>query len=367
MLVTYKITTDVMNKTVAPVIDAVQGEVNTREIEVEILADGIPLSIPENSSVYVRFRKSDCTGGMYDVLPDGTKAYKIDGNVISVKLAPQMLSASGMVLAQLEIVSDDAILATFSFKVRVEPDPSASVAKSEDYFNWYGWAADELNNHYRDLLDDLQRRVDAGEFKGEQGPQGERGERGPAGSLVEVETVTDEASALALSAPSYAVYNNWNTDFTEYEGTKTLGLYSLPAPYKRYQFLAQGNSALSGMIVRRIDVETNHPEPWEWINPPMESGIEYRTIERFNGMPVYKYCSTLTANAGEEVTFIPPVDNAVIIGYCGHDADWYPLGFEDRHTVELQRNDTFKTNFVNVTSTANTSITVELSYIKLEE
>lgn len=27
--------------------------------------------------------------------------------------------------------------------------------------------------------------------------------------------------------------------------------------------------------------------PWEWINPPMEMGTEYRTTERFWGRPVY--------------------------------------------------------------------------------
>lgn len=27
--------------------------------------------------------------------------------------------------------------------------------------------------------------------------------------------------------------------------------------------------------------------PWEWVNPPMESGVEYRTTERFWGKPVY--------------------------------------------------------------------------------
>ena len=28
-------------------------------------------------------------------------------------------------------------------------------------------------------------------------------------------------------------------------------------------------------------------QPWEWVNPPMQLGIEYRTVERYNGKPVY--------------------------------------------------------------------------------
>lgn len=27
--------------------------------------------------------------------------------------------------------------------------------------------------------------------------------------------------------------------------------------------------------------------PWEWVNPPMQLGVEYRTTERYNGKPVY--------------------------------------------------------------------------------
>ena len=28
-------------------------------------------------------------------------------------------------------------------------------------------------------------------------------------------------------------------------------------------------------------------QPWEWVNPPMQLGVEYRTTERYNGKPVY--------------------------------------------------------------------------------
>ena len=28
-------------------------------------------------------------------------------------------------------------------------------------------------------------------------------------------------------------------------------------------------------------------QPWEWINPPMQIGVEYRTTERYNGKPVF--------------------------------------------------------------------------------
>ena len=27
--------------------------------------------------------------------------------------------------------------------------------------------------------------------------------------------------------------------------------------------------------------------PWEWVNPPMQLGVEYRTVERYNGKPIH--------------------------------------------------------------------------------
>ena len=35
-----------------------------------------------------------------------------------------------------------------------------------------------------------------------------------------------------------------------------------------------------------IDTATQN-NPWEYVNPPMELGIEYRTVERFRGKSVY--------------------------------------------------------------------------------
>ncbi len=36
-------------------------------------------------------------------------------------------------------------------------------------------------------------------------------------------------------------------------------------------------------------------QPWEWVNPPMEDGVEYRTTERIDGKPVYKQYGSLGA------------------------------------------------------------------------
>ena len=39
-------------------------------------------------------------------------------------------------------------------------------------------------------------------------------------------------------------------------------------------------------ILTRVQI-SGEWQPWEWLNPPMTPGVEYRTTERWNGKPVY--------------------------------------------------------------------------------
>lgn len=153
MIVTYKTATDVVRRTPIPTIHAVQGDSYTREIEVEIFADGEPLLIPEEAVVCVRYSKPDKMGGKYDTLPDGTKAYSIEGNMVKVMFAPQMFTAAGNVFVQLEIIDGDNVLSTFSFKMFVEVDRSVNAIDSEQYFKITSakapaiWLAPNINSN----------------------------------------------------------------------------------------------------------------------------------------------------------------------------------------------------------------------------
>ena len=59
-------------------------------------------------------------------------------------------------------------------------------------------------------------------------------------------------------------------------------------------------SSASGQILMQTAYSDSYPgcvaqrklvngvwKPWEWVNPPMAAGIEYRTTERYQGKPVY--------------------------------------------------------------------------------
>ena len=57
--------------------------------------------------------------------------------------------------------------------------------------------------------------------------------------------------------------------------------------------------------------------PWEWVSPPMEIGVEYRTTERWNGKPVYTTlvdCGSCVSPSKEITTELTCRE---IIRHCG--------------------------------------------------
>lgn len=58
--------------------------------------------------------------------------------------------------------------------------------------------------------------------------------------------------------------------------------------YQYYYLLesTSGSTYRGCVLCRTFDGNTT-PGPWEWINPPLNPNVEYRTVERYQGKPVY--------------------------------------------------------------------------------
>lgn len=86
-------------------------------------------------------------------------------------------------------------------------------------------------------------------------------------------------------------------------------------------------------------------EPWECVNPPLVSGVEYRTVERYLSKPVYvKFvdCGLLPNNATKKILF--GVDNLeTLLHYDAHMSGGFILPYHDATTgnkVEIVNIDT---------------------------
>lgn len=174
MNVTSKISVDMTRQNVGQRVNAVQGDGSTRLVEITLLSCGAPWTPPEGVEAAIAYMQPGGTKGLYNKLADGTAAISISGNVATINLAPQMLTASGTVQASL-VFNDQQLnrLTTFPFAVSVTSNPAAGAQKTEDYIRLQ-WLEDKLEEY-------LRKAADSGAFDGAPGPQGPKGETGPQG------------------------------------------------------------------------------------------------------------------------------------------------------------------------------------------
>lgn len=137
MNIVNKIKIDISNKRAENVIDAVQGDANTRAVEVSLYDGAVKWNPPNGLNIAVAFKKPDGTKGLYDTLPDGTLAITVSENAITAILAPQVLTVAGTVYAAI-VLQDENLdqLSTFPFLINVAENPAEGESVSNDYYRY---------------------------------------------------------------------------------------------------------------------------------------------------------------------------------------------------------------------------------------
>lgn len=231
MLVTTKITIDLAQPTTADQVYAVQGDGQTRGVEISLLENGKPWTVPDGAEAAVTYTKPDRTTGIYNKLPDGSDAVIVNGSTVTAVMSAQIVESSGKV--KVAVVFLDSMmnrLTSFPFYVNVRSADYTVPQPSQDYL-WLNWMEEKLGGKvseavqaeeerlseeigaaileeeerlrvrleealqsegqrlYETLSEDLsdnlaqalQQAKDSGEFDGPQGIPGEKGETGQAG------------------------------------------------------------------------------------------------------------------------------------------------------------------------------------------
>ena len=333
MIITNTINTDLWIRERTQQIYAVQGDSCTRRITVKLFANRKPWMPGADISVAIRFQKPDGTGGSYDTLPDGEKAWEVTENAVSFVLAPQMLAVPGRVAAQVELLSDNGVLASFPLHILVEENVAAEITKSGNYFSWEQRLEWELDKT-------LEQAKQSGEFDGPVGatPNLQIGtvstvEAGGAASavirgtpenpildlalpkgadavidatLTQTGSAADAAAtgtALAGKAPAgyglgeHSVYavdchaiaeNGWYfTDVSTLNAPPESQYGTILAKTRGEAIILEYTDVDGGKKAQAVRTSGGIWNEWEWVNPPMYMDTEYRTTERYNGSPVY--------------------------------------------------------------------------------
>lgn len=100
MVVTKTFYVDLVRLEVPPTWACMQGDANSRAICYRLYADGLSYEIPSGVSLRIAYEKADKTSGVYSQLPDGSSAYEISGNTVTIRLIEDISAKSGMALVQ---------------------------------------------------------------------------------------------------------------------------------------------------------------------------------------------------------------------------------------------------------------------------
>lgn len=138
MQINHDITMHLDRRVPLPVLDAVQGE-TARSVTLWLYDQALPWNVPEGAAILIRYRKPDSTGGVYDSMPDGSRAWEFWENAVKIRVAPQALAVAGITAMQIAVVAEGEELASFVFHLRVESDPSVGTLASQDYVNIGQW------------------------------------------------------------------------------------------------------------------------------------------------------------------------------------------------------------------------------------
>ena len=119
MKITQRIRIDLARRTAPPVVEAVQGD-SARWIEMELLADGRAWDIPRDACVMMQYSNIVGEGDTYTTMEDGTCAWSISKNILSVALTEGVCVQSGDTKLQVTIWKGHQKVSTFAVTVRVQ-------------------------------------------------------------------------------------------------------------------------------------------------------------------------------------------------------------------------------------------------------
>lgn len=292
---------DITNRGVVPVVYAKQMDVG-RKIEVILTNSGLPYT-PDAGTTFSAWYSGSSGEGNYTHIGD-RYAFSTSGNKVVVELITQMLSNPGggnLCLVMSGAGGDQ--LGSWNIPYICEGIPGAGSKAAEQYYTAFSKAVETLA--YPDAsLSIPGKAADAAatgaHVNDKNNPHGVTIAQigaAPAGyGLGDVAQRIDSWNNAKRNGFYVSSYGCPDGDGNEWHGIVCNYNTALCN-----QLLWKSWTTGSVMASRRII--DGVVEPWEWVNPPMVLGVEYRTTERWNGKSVYTKLIDFGAlpNASEKI------------------------------------------------------------------
>lgn len=302
---------DISVKSIIPLLHAKQADVG-RKFKVVLSDGGKAYPLPGGAAVSVWYSGASREGNYTDV--GANSAVTVSGDEIVVEMIAQMLANYGVGTMCIVIhTAGGDQLGTWNIPYMVEPLPGMGSESAKAYFTAFSKAVENLP--YPDASLSVQ---------------GKAADAASVGAAL----ATKAPAGYGLGGHAKTIYD-WNTAMlngwyrdagnaanSPFAGAFTFGFASNYAEDCVQNVYARGGYGEDCKIlhaIRMYDADNKAWGAWEYVNPPMNAGVEYRTTERWNGKAVYARlidCGYLPANSMQYVN-LGSINQTGIVGVVG--------------------------------------------------
>lgn len=134
MIIKHKFSMDLDRMDPEKCIHVMQDDKYSRDLVIALKSGSKAFVLPDGCTVLIRYKKPSGRGGVYDTMPDGSLAWSIAENELTVRLAPQVCTEPGDVKLIVTLLQGEAELSCFAVTVRVQ-EGQGEIAGSEAYIN----------------------------------------------------------------------------------------------------------------------------------------------------------------------------------------------------------------------------------------
>lgn len=301
---------DLSKKEITPLLYAKQADVG-RKFKVILSDGGAAYHVPAGATVSVWYSGSSGDGNYTDI--GAESAISVSGNEIEVEMIAQMLANYGVGTVCIVLhTADGDQLGTWNIPYMVEPLPGHGSESAKAYFTAFSKAVADLP--YPDAsLSAAGKAADAaavGSALANKAPAGY-------GLGYNASALTDTDLDTVRKNGWYRITSSCTNGPTSNDQVSTavnaiLEVSGSNESYVSEQTVHLGTSGQQGRKLRRFYNNASKTwQPWEWVNPPMVAGVEYRTTERWNGKAVY--CKTVSFGALPNTASKEVAHNATIV------------------------------------------------------
>lgn len=137
MHVNHTIHMDLLGAEPIPTLDMMQYDQLSRQVDMALFCGQEAFQIPQDAGVLIHYVRGNGESGVYDSMSDGTRAWSISGNRLTIAIAPEVLLYEGTAAVSARLTLGTRTLNTFTFLIQIHKGmPSGQVSGSHKLC-WY--------------------------------------------------------------------------------------------------------------------------------------------------------------------------------------------------------------------------------------